>query len=180
MTCKACKHEFCWLCLEDFTPDHFNPRQLTSCAGRMFTTSEQESFCALFCRVFIVYFFVISFPVLLFIFLLFIIPIFKYWQKYNDIRTRTRQLNQMHIHDNRFQERDRKATMDHLGRCKLFGWSLVSVVVFPFTLIIFSIPLAIILFIWSIVIFVILWNLISKLFCCCKKKPINNPEPIMS
>ena len=181
MTCRACKHEFCWLCLEDFTPDHFNPRQLSSCAGRMFTTREQESCFAIFCKVFLMTFFVIFFPILLLTILIFIIPIFKYWSKFGEIRRRTIQINQMHVHDNRFMERDKKETLDQLGRCNLFGLCILSVLVFPITLVFFLIPLAIILLIWLIVLLVCIYNIISKMFFCCKKNNNqNNPWTIMA
>jgi hypothetical protein len=119
------------------------------------------------------------FPLILLVVLLFIIPFVKYCKKYFEIRQRTQRINQMHVHDNRFVERDRKATWDQLGRCNLLGWSVVSILILPITLIIFILPILIVLLIWSIVLLLMLWNLFKSMICCCKKRRRPNPETIM-
>lgn len=174
MTCQACKHEFCWLCLGDFTPDHFNPRQLTSCAGRMFTTEDQESLCSVFIKNLLTIIIILFVPFIFIILFIFIIPYVLFFQAYAKIRIRTRQINQMHVHDNRFQKRDLKAALDQIGRCKLFGWSIISIFVSPITFIVFCLPFAIILFIWLILIIVMIWKMITILFSLCKGRYRNN------
>lgn len=41
MTCIICKYEFCWLCMRECLPDHFNIRG-TSCYGKQFPPEELD------------------------------------------------------------------------------------------------------------------------------------------
>lgn len=174
MTCNACKFEFCWLCMDKFTPDHYNYTRATPCAGKLFSNTNENSQRWFICQAFLTILLVLILPIVLILMLIFIIPIFMYFKKYNEIRIRTIQINGIQPGDNRFVQEDHRKAREFFGCCKLFGWSLVSIVVSPLTLIVFSIPLTIILLIWIILLFVVIYRNV-RLLCkscssCCSRE----------
>lgn len=42
MTCPGCAHEWCWLCRERYTPDHYAAWNINGCAGRQFRDMSPE------------------------------------------------------------------------------------------------------------------------------------------
>ena len=174
MTCNACKYEFCWLCMQKFTSNHYQNNPTNPCAGRMFTDREFSKcrLCCLMCYGILLYLF---FPIILIFILIFILPIYYFFQTYSKIRTRTIQVNRMHPHDNRFQERDRNQALDQIGRCNLFGYCLLSILVFPLVLLILSIPLIIILLLWFIFLFIVIYR---NIYVMCKLCFSSSPNPI--
>lgn len=44
MVCKQCKYEFCWLCREEFTGNHYSSYNLFGCPGLQFSQSDPFRF----------------------------------------------------------------------------------------------------------------------------------------
>jgi hypothetical protein len=42
MTCYKCKHEFCWICLKDYSTNHFSAWNVFGGCGNMSNASNSE------------------------------------------------------------------------------------------------------------------------------------------
>ena len=149
MTCEVCTFEFCWLCRSRFTPDHFSTLRVSPCSGRLFTNNSHSiSLCSRICTCFRNFLMLLFFPLIILPVLILMIPILKVLKEFLKIRKRYRIINQLHPRDNRFVNIEIKISLDNLGRCKLCGWAILSVIALPLTCLIFSIPVAVSLVIW--------------------------------
>ena len=178
MTCGICSFEFCWLCRNKFTPDHFSTLRVSPCSGRLFTNNPGSvSFCSRVCTFIRNFLILIFFPLIVLSVLIFIIPIQKFLKEFIDTSKQYRATNQLHAQDNRFVNLEIKMSLDKLGRCKLCGWALLSVVALPLTLLIFSIPLAVFLIIWIILVFGTLKGILFDIICCRPCRPNRHAIP---
>ena len=178
MKCNACKYEFCWLCLAKYTNDHYNYTQATPCSGRMFTDKNNNRRPNICCFILVGLLIYLLLPVIVLLIFLFILPIRAVLSEYGEIRKRTVRINGLEPGNNRYAGRDFKAAIKTLGCCKLFGYSLLSILIFPFTLILIIIPFVIFLLIWIFFLFVIIYKNIRYLCCPANNRNVNrNPNP---
>ena len=151
MTCEVCTFEFCWLCRSRFTPDHFSTLRVSPCSGRLFTNNSSSiSLCSKICTYFRYFLMLLFFPLIILPVLILMIPILKVLKEFLKTRKKYRIINQLHPRDNRFVNLETKMSLDKLGRCKLCGWAVLSVIALPLTLLIFSLPVAVSLIMWGL------------------------------
>ena len=177
MVCKACKYEFCWLCMQKFTRNHYQYRAMNSCGGQMFSY-DRASKCKIICRMIYSFIMFLLFPVLLILFFLFIIPLWKFMDEYRKIRTKTVRQHRLHPHDNRFAGRDRKQSIKNIGICNLLLYTLLSIIISPITFLLMAIVIVIILLIWIVLLFVVIYFFfysLCKICCFTNRVPVQNP-----
>lgn len=168
MTCKACSHEFCWLCMQKFTADHYRFNPTNPCGGRMFTQTGTAvarcSMCCLLCYGLTMF---LLLPVIAVLLVIFILPIYYFMDKYGKIRRQTRSINQMHPNDNRFAARDRSKALKQVGMCNLLLYTLLSIVLSPLSLVLSSFPLLILLCFWLFSLVFVVYKYISLMCQTC-------------
>lgn len=172
MKCNACKYEFCWLCTEKYTPDHYNYTRATPCSGRMFTDVNSNQNSCLCCKIIFGLIIYLMLPIFILLILLFIVPIKFILAKFDDTRKRTIRINNLARGDNRFIKRDFNSALKAVGCCKILLYSLISIIIFPLVMIIAIIPFVIFLLIWIFFFFIILYRNIAFLYrSCCRSRP---------
>lgn len=167
MVCTACKYEFCWLCEKKYTETHYRYDPRNPCGGRMFTdynVSKCSLCCSTCCR--LINF--IFFPLYLILFVLFILPIYYFLTEFNRIRTRTIQINRMQPHDNRFLERDYKATYEKIGCWRLLGYTLLSILLSPVIFVFLALPIVILLLMWLFAFFFVIYSSFRMMCFICR------------
>lgn len=180
MTCSSCGYEFCWLCGDKYTPDHYSYRRLTACSGRLMTNSRSSGRCAnicsslcfmmIFCLVYLML------PVIVLLCMLFSLPINAVIKRIEKNRghgrlfTRGNGRRSAPITCNEWC----KATGD-VGFWKLVGLGLLSIIVFPFMMLLGILYYAAFLLIWLIFFFLMTFNFCYFICtCCCRRRPQNH------
>ena len=173
MTCRSCGYEFCWLCGGKYTPDHYSYRRLTACSGRLMTNSRSSSRCANICSTlcFMMVFCLIYLllPVIVLLIMMFFLPVNAVIKQIEKNRGQGKLFTR-----GRPGQRVRpitcsewcKASSD-VGWFKLIGLGLISIIIFPFMMILGVLYYLAFLIIWFIFFFLMVFNFCYFICCCC-------------